>query len=83
MTRGDASLFVFVGFLIILTGFMQSWNSALYILMPAANNRSSLDWSEAGPRYREMILDAGTYGGRGTGSGRIPGALVEDFNFNL
>jgi predicted Zn-dependent protease len=32
---------------------------------------------------REMILDAGTYGGRDTGSGRIPGALIEDFNFNL
>ncbi len=32
---------------------------------------------------REMILDSGTYGGRGTGSARFPGALVEDFNFNL
>ena len=34
-------------------------------------------------REREVILDAGTYGSRETGSGRIPGALIEDFNFNL
>ena len=34
-------------------------------------------------REREVILDAGTYGSRDTGSGRIPGALIEDFNFNL
>ena len=32
---------------------------------------------------REMILDAGSYGGRGTASARFPGALVADFNFNL
>ncbi|SHE29886.1 amino acid/amide ABC transporter membrane protein 2, HAAT family [Litoreibacter ascidiaceicola] len=32
MTRRDALLFVFVGFLIIGTGFTQSWNSALLIL---------------------------------------------------
>ena len=32
---------------------------------------------------REMILDSGTYGGRATSSGRVPGALVENFNFNL
>jgi predicted Zn-dependent protease len=32
---------------------------------------------------REMILDAGSYGGRSTGSGRVPGALIQDFNFNL
>lgn len=34
-------------------------------------------------REREMILDSGTYGGRGSVSSRFPGALVEDFNFNL
>jgi predicted Zn-dependent protease len=34
-------------------------------------------------REREMILDSGTYGGRGSTSARFPGALVEDFNFNL
>ena len=34
-------------------------------------------------RDREMILDAGTYTGRGTSSGRVPGALIEDFHFNL
>lgn len=34
-------------------------------------------------REREMILDSGTYGGRGSTSSRFPGALVEDFNFNL
>jgi predicted Zn-dependent protease len=34
-------------------------------------------------REREMILDSGSYGGRGTSSGRVPGALVEDFTFNL
>ena len=27
--------------------------------------------------------DAGTYGGRSTGSERVPGALIEDFKFNL
>ncbi|SFR50187.1 branched-chain amino acid ABC transporter permease [Litoreibacter janthinus] len=32
MTRRDALLFVFVGLLILLTGFVQSWNSALLIL---------------------------------------------------
>lgn len=32
---------------------------------------------------REMILDSGSYGGRGTGSARVPGALVDDFHFNL
>jgi predicted Zn-dependent protease len=32
---------------------------------------------------RELILDSSTYGGRQTASGRIPGALIEDFNFNL
>ncbi|SDW37320.1 branched-chain amino acid ABC transporter permease [Litoreibacter albidus] len=32
MTRRDALLFVFVGLLILVTGFAQSWNSALYIL---------------------------------------------------
>ena len=32
---------------------------------------------------RQMILDSGTYGGRGSTSARFPGALVEDFNFNL
>ena len=32
---------------------------------------------------REMILNAGSYGGRGTASARFPGALVEDSNFNL
>ena len=34
-------------------------------------------------REREVILDAGTYGSRDQGSGRVPGALIEDFNFNL
>jgi predicted Zn-dependent protease len=34
-------------------------------------------------KEREMLLDAGTYGGRATSSSRMPGALVEDFNFNL
>ena len=34
-------------------------------------------------REREVILEAGTYGSRDTGSGRTPGALIEDFNFNL
>jgi len=32
---------------------------------------------------REMILDPETYEERATASGRIPGALIEDFNFNL
>lgn len=32
MTRRDALLFVFVGFLILGTGFAQSWNAALLIL---------------------------------------------------
>ena len=34
-------------------------------------------------KEREMILDSGTYSGRNTSSGRVPGALIEDFNFNL
>jgi predicted Zn-dependent protease len=32
---------------------------------------------------RDFILDAGTYHQRSTGSSRLPGALVEDFNFTL
>ena len=32
---------------------------------------------------RDFILDADTYHGRSTRSGRIPGALVEDFTFTL
>ena len=32
---------------------------------------------------REMILDPSTYSGRSTDSGRMPGALVEDFTFTL
>ncbi|MDA1193578.1 MAG: metallopeptidase TldD-related protein [Planctomycetota bacterium] len=32
---------------------------------------------------REFLLDSGTYGGRSTVSGRMPGALVEDFRFTL
>ena len=32
---------------------------------------------------RDFILDPGTYGQRSTISGRIPGALVEDFAFTL
>ncbi len=32
---------------------------------------------------REMILDSNTYFGRSTNSGRMPGALVEDFTFTL
>lgn len=34
-------------------------------------------------REREMILDAGSYHRRSTGSARLPGALVEDFSFTL
>ena len=34
-------------------------------------------------RERETILDPSTYGERATSSVRLPGALVEDFNFNL
>lgn len=34
-------------------------------------------------RERDMILDTHTYFRRSTGSGRIPGALVEDFKFTL
>jgi len=34
-------------------------------------------------KERETIIDSSTYGGRCTDSGRIPGALIEDFNFNL
>ncbi len=32
---------------------------------------------------RELILDPGTYFARSTASGRMPGALVEDFTFTL
>ena len=32
---------------------------------------------------RELILDPSTYHGRSTDSGRMPGALVEDFTFTL
>jgi predicted Zn-dependent protease len=32
---------------------------------------------------RDLILDPGTYAGRHTNSGRVPGALVEDFAFTL
>lgn len=32
---------------------------------------------------RELILDAETYFGRSTQSGRMPGALIEDFTFTL
>lgn len=32
---------------------------------------------------REMILDSSSYGGRSRQSGRVPGALIKDFNFNL
>ena len=32
---------------------------------------------------REMILDPETYDARATGSARVPGLLIEDFNFNL
>lgn len=34
-------------------------------------------------KEREMILDAGSYGRRATTSARFPGALVENFHFNL
>ena len=34
-------------------------------------------------REREMILDPDTYGRRSTHSARLPGALVEDFQFTL
>jgi hypothetical protein len=32
---------------------------------------------------RDFILDAGTYHRRSTASSRLPGALVEQFNFTL
>ena len=32
---------------------------------------------------RDLILDASSYHRRSTSSGRLPGALVEDFNFTL
>ena len=32
---------------------------------------------------RDLLIDAGTYGGRSTSSFRAPGALVEDFAFTL
>ncbi len=32
---------------------------------------------------REMIFDSSTYGGRSTQTGRLPGALVEDFTLTL
>ncbi|MDQ5909358.1 MAG: hypothetical protein QG599_1453 [Pseudomonadota bacterium] len=32
---------------------------------------------------REIIVDSGSYGGRSSKSGRVPGALIKDFNFNL
>jgi predicted Zn-dependent protease len=32
---------------------------------------------------RELIMDAGTYGGRSTSSARLPGALIEDFVLTL
>ncbi len=32
---------------------------------------------------RDLILDAASYGGRSVASGRMPGALVEDFTFTL
>jgi hypothetical protein len=32
---------------------------------------------------RDLILDSSTYYARSTGSGRFPGALVEDFTFTL
>ena len=32
---------------------------------------------------RELILDAGSYSKRSSGSGHMPGALVEDFTFTL
>lgn len=32
---------------------------------------------------RDLILDAGTYGGRSTNSSRMPGALVKEFTFTL
>ncbi len=31
--------------------------SALYVLVPVANNKSGFDWSSVGPGYRERILD--------------------------
>jgi predicted Zn-dependent protease len=34
-------------------------------------------------REREMILDPSTYGGRSTQSGRMPGALVDEFTLTL
>lgn len=34
-------------------------------------------------REREMLIDTDSYGGRSTGSARMPGALVKDFTFVL
>jgi predicted Zn-dependent protease len=34
-------------------------------------------------RERELLVDNDTYGGRGTASARLPGALVDDFRFVL
>jgi predicted Zn-dependent protease len=34
-------------------------------------------------KERDMLLDAGTYGGRSTDSARVPGALIDQFHFNL
>lgn len=34
-------------------------------------------------KEREFIPDASTYGGRSTASARFPGALIDDFHFNL
>ena len=32
---------------------------------------------------RELLLDAGTYGGRSTRSVELPGALIDDLMFTL
>jgi len=34
-------------------------------------------------KERDFILSPSTYGGRSTDSSRVPGALVEGFNFTL
>jgi hypothetical protein len=32
---------------------------------------------------RELVLNTSTYHQRSTGSSRVPGALIDDFNFTL
>jgi len=32
-------------------------HSTLYVLVPVGNTRGSIDWSQEGPKFREMVLD--------------------------